>query len=86
LGATAKYETSFYRSCGIFFLNDRSEGNPSSPKFRRERIHHCYGQSYRDIARVLARDFSNPPDFVAFPGTEEDIVALMKFAEKNGGT
>ncbi len=42
-----------------------------------DRASHSYGKSYRDLVRAFARDFENPPDLVAFPETEADIVALL---------
>lgn len=42
-----------------------------------DRASHTYGKSYRDIVRGLRRDFSRPPDLVAFPKTEADVVALL---------
>ncbi len=48
-----------------------------------ERARHSYGRSYRDILRGVQGHFPNPPDYVAFPKTEEDIVKLMDFAAEN---
>jgi alkyldihydroxyacetonephosphate synthase len=42
-----------------------------------ERAGHTYGKSFRDVWRALHRDFSNPPDLVATPRDEADIVALL---------
>jgi alkyldihydroxyacetonephosphate synthase len=42
-----------------------------------ERAGHTYGKSFRDVWRALHRDFSNPPDLVAIPRDEADIVALL---------
>ncbi len=42
-----------------------------------ERASHSYGKSYRDIVRGFHADFSNPPDLVAFPEKEDDIVGLL---------
>lgn len=42
-----------------------------------DRASHTYGKSYRDIVRGMRRDFSRPPDLVAFPTTEAEIVALL---------
>lgn len=47
------------------------------------RASHTYGKSYRDIWRGLHGHFENPPDYVAYPQQEEDIIALMDFAIKN---
>lgn len=45
------------------------------------RCSHSYGKSYNDIIRGLRGEYPNPPDYVAFPTTEEDLQALMQFAE-----
>lgn len=49
-----------------------------------DRAGHTYGKSFRDIARGVAGIFDNPPDYVAYPSKEDDIIALMTFCmEKN---
>jgi alkyldihydroxyacetonephosphate synthase len=45
-----------------------------------DRAAHTYGKSFRDVVRAYARDFSNPPDLVAFPRDEVDVVALLDWA------
>ncbi len=48
-----------------------------------DRASHTYGKSFRDMARAIHREFDNPPDYIAYPSTEEEIAALMSFcAEK----
>jgi alkyldihydroxyacetonephosphate synthase len=42
-----------------------------------DRAAHTRGKSFRDVVRAFRRDFSNPPDFVAFPRNEEDLVAIL---------
>ncbi|HVH19600.1 MAG TPA: FAD-binding oxidoreductase [Myxococcota bacterium] len=42
-----------------------------------ERALHTYGRSYRDIVRAVTGDFSPAPDFVAFPYSEAQVVALL---------
>ena len=42
-----------------------------------ERAAHSYGKSYRDLVRALARDFRNPPDLVAYPESEAQLVQLL---------
>ncbi|HEY5078033.1 MAG TPA: FAD-binding oxidoreductase [Acidimicrobiia bacterium] len=42
-----------------------------------ERAGHTYGKSFRDVWRALHRDFSCPPDLVAIPRDEADIIALL---------
>jgi len=45
-----------------------------------DRAGHTYGKSFRDVVRAYARDFANPPDVVAFPQQEADVVALLDWA------
>ena len=45
-----------------------------------QRAGHTYGKSFRDIVRGARGDFSNPPDFVAFPEDEGDVTALLDWA------
>jgi alkyldihydroxyacetonephosphate synthase len=44
-----------------------------------ERARHTYGRAYRDVVRAFRRDFSEPPDWVAFPRTEEDVGAVLEW-------
>jgi alkyldihydroxyacetonephosphate synthase len=46
----------------------------------RARAGHTYGKSYRDVMRALAGDLPNPPDLVAFPRTEADVVDVLDWA------
>lgn len=48
-----------------------------------DRASHSYGKAFRDVWRGLHGYFPNPPDYVAFPKTEEDIVRLMQFATQH---
>lgn len=48
-----------------------------------DRASHSYGKSFRDIVRAFRRSYPNPPDLVAYPETEEDIVALLEWCTKN---
>jgi alkyldihydroxyacetonephosphate synthase len=57
-------------------LND-SENNINA-QFR---VSHSYGKSFRDILRGLEGRFDNPPDVFAYPHNEEQLLALMTFAE-----
>lgn len=45
-----------------------------------ERLTHTYGRGYRDLVRGFAGNFEAPPDFVALPRTEEQIVRLLEWA------
>lgn len=46
-----------------------------------DRAGHTYGKSFRDVVRALARDFASPPDVVARPQTEADVVALLDWCD-----
>ncbi|WP_317493257.1 FAD-binding oxidoreductase [Haloechinothrix sp. LS1_15] len=48
------------------------------------RAAHTYGQAYRDVMRALHRRLDHPPDLVAFPRTEFDVVELLDWAMSNG--
>src|SRR5262249_22173457 len=45
-----------------------------------DRAGHTYGKSFRDVVRAFGRDFSHPPDLVAFPRSEAEVVALLDWA------
>src|SRR5207302_1573717 len=45
-----------------------------------ERAGHTYGKSYRDVVRAYRRDFAPAPDWVALPGTEEDVASVLAWA------
>ena len=47
-----------------------------------QRAAHTYGKSYPDYARAFARAFDSPPDLVARPSREEDLVALLDWADE----
>lgn len=42
-----------------------------------ERLLHCYGSSFPDSVRAFARDFSHPPDVIAYPRTAREVVTLL---------
>jgi alkyldihydroxyacetonephosphate synthase len=49
-----------------------------------DRLFHCYGRSVYDLARmILLRDFSNPPDAVAYPRDEDEIRAVFDWCGAN---
>ncbi|MDX2167586.1 MAG: FAD-binding oxidoreductase [Deltaproteobacteria bacterium] len=48
------------------------------------RAGHAYGKSFRDIVRAYARDFGNPPDLVAEPREEADVVRLLDWCSDAG--
>ena len=45
-----------------------------------DRAEHTYGKNLRDYVRGFERRFDNPPDFVAFPRTEDDLTAILDWA------
>ncbi len=47
---------------------------------RDSRVHHTYGDAYRDKVRALRGDFASAPDVVAEPESEDDIAALLSWA------
>jgi len=49
-----------------------------------ERLLHSYGSSFPDSVRVFARDFSNPPDVIAYPRHAQDILALLDWCHDAG--
>ena len=42
-----------------------------------ERLLHSYGKSFFDSVRAFARDFPNPPDAIAFPRSEAELIAVL---------
>lgn len=44
-----------------------------------ERAGHTYGKSFRDVVRGFAGEFTDPPDIVAHPRSEADVVALLEW-------
>ncbi len=46
-----------------------------------ERLVHSYGKSFFDSVRAFARDFANPPDVIAFPRTEADVVSVLDWCD-----
>jgi alkyldihydroxyacetonephosphate synthase len=49
-----------------------------------ERLLHTYGHSFIDSVRKFARDFSNPPDVVAYPRNEQEVVAVLDWCNSQG--
>ncbi len=50
---------------------------------KEERLNHTYGKSFPDAARSLLKDFSSPPDLVAFPNTEDELISVMDWCDEN---
>ena len=49
-----------------------------------DRLLHSYGRSVHDLARMIhRRDFSNPPDVVAYPRDETDVAAVLQWCGEN---
>ena len=44
-----------------------------------DRATHAYGKSYRDLVRSLRGSFPHPPDVVAQPRSESDVIALLEW-------
>ena len=48
-----------------------------------DRAEHTLGKSMRDYVLGLDGKYENPPDFVAYPSTEEDLVNILDWASDN---
>ena len=42
-----------------------------------DRAAHTYGKSFRDLVRALRREYTHPPDVVAFPRSEAEVGAVL---------
>lgn len=49
-----------------------------------DRASHSHGKSFRDVVRNLQGDLRHPPDLVARPRTEADVVALLDWCAGAG--
>ncbi len=49
-----------------------------------ERLLHSYGSSLPDSVRAFARDFSHPPDVIAYPGNAQEIRTLLDWCNEVG--
>ncbi|HYM32638.1 MAG TPA: FAD-binding oxidoreductase [Candidatus Cybelea sp.] len=47
-----------------------------------ERLIHAYGKSFPDSARMFARQCPHPPDVVARPRNEADVIAVLDWADR----
>ena len=45
-----------------------------------DRLVHSLGKSFADIVRMFMRDVPRPPDWVAFPKSEDDVAAILEWA------
>src|SRR5918996_6082202 len=48
------------------------------------RLEHSYGKAGFDTTRMFMRSVPNPPDAVAFPENEQDIVRLLGWCDRIG--
>jgi alkyldihydroxyacetonephosphate synthase len=48
-----------------------------------DRLTHCYGKGFPDVARMWMRHVPHAPDWVAFPRTEADIADALDWASFN---
>ena len=46
-----------------------------------DRLNHCVGKSYADLARMWLRSAHTPPDWVAFPENEQAVVDILDWAQ-----
>ena len=49
-----------------------------------DRLLHCYGRSYRDVARLRAGIVDRAPDIVVYPGGQNDVVRIVALAAEHG--
>ncbi|MBJ7328301.1 MAG: FAD-binding oxidoreductase [Solirubrobacteraceae bacterium] len=49
-----------------------------------DRAGHTYGKAYRDVIRALRGRLDHPPDVVARPVTEQDVIDLLAWADESG--
>jgi alkyldihydroxyacetonephosphate synthase len=51
---------------------------------KRDRAAHTYGKSYRDVVRAYRGELPHPPDVVAFPKDESDVVEVLDWCSDAG--
>lgn len=51
---------------------------------RRERAFHAYGRSYHDLIRLRSGDVSCAPDAVVYPGTHDEVLAVLSHCAAHG--
>ncbi|MCX7621667.1 MAG: FAD-dependent oxidoreductase, partial [Acidimicrobiales bacterium] len=49
-----------------------------------DRAAHALGKAYRDIVRASYGDLGHPPDVVAFPANEADVIAILDWCSSAG--
>jgi len=47
-----------------------------------DRVVHSYGKAFPDLLHAFRREFPNPPDVVAYPNTEAEVVALLDWCSQ----
>jgi alkyldihydroxyacetonephosphate synthase len=48
-----------------------------------DRLIHCYGKSFPDVARLWLREVAHAPDWVAFPRNEAEIIDVLDWASRS---
>ena len=48
------------------------------------RLEHSYGKALFDTVRMFMRSVPNPPDAVAFPNKEQDLVRVLDWCDRIG--
>jgi len=51
---------------------------------RWDRAEHTLGKSFTDLVRGLRRQYANPPDLVAYPGSDAQVTAVLDWANDIG--
>src|SRR5262245_61698242 len=51
---------------------------------RWDRAEHTLGKSFTDLVRGLRRQYANPPDLVAYPGSDAQVTAVLDWANDSG--
>jgi alkyldihydroxyacetonephosphate synthase len=46
-----------------------------------DRAEHTLGKSFHDLVRGLRGEYEHPPDFVVFPASEEELIAVLEWAQ-----
>ena len=49
-----------------------------------DRAAHSYGQGFRDRVRAFSGHFPNPPDVVAYPHNEQEVVSVLEWCSDSG--
>ena len=49
-----------------------------------DRAVHSYGRGFRDRVRAFNGQFPNPPDVVAYPRNEQEVISALEWCSKSG--